>query len=309
MRNGFPGKILIFCLAVLLFGLVLVPSTGALNRGSLNQGSVEGFDSVGDGTEYWALLVAVGVYANHPDENRPSMLREVDNLYNTLLSSQFWSQDHIRVIKGEDAKVLNILRGLVWLNTRVDGDDVSLVYITTHGFPLYLDDKPVDLPPRDENDGCDEALVTYWGFERPLAIIWDDELNLFLSLLKSPGVCLIVDSCFSGGFNDPPYWNNVLLNTLYHSTNYDVTSFPSEWIKDLSGKGRVVLMSCQEDEVSYGSDFSHYLAEGLGGAADVNVDGVVSAEEAFNYAKDRIGSWQHPTMYDGYSGELPLTRV
>jgi len=33
-----------------------------------------------DGSHYWALLVAVGVYAYTPDMDRPSMLRAVDDL-------------------------------------------------------------------------------------------------------------------------------------------------------------------------------------------------------------------------------------
>lgn len=312
MRNVFFRKTLVLCLTASFIGMGLISSTDVLSREELFSTKLE--RSKDGGVEYWALLVAVGVYARHPNENRPSMLREIDNLYNALVSSPFWSPSHIKVIKGEDATVPSILQGLLWLNSRVDGNDISLVYITTHGFPLRFDDYPVDLPPRDENDGCDEALVTYWGFEKPLAIIWDDELNLFLSLLSSPGVCLIVDSCFSGGFNDPPYWGKLLLNAEYPPLGgWRETFSPSSWMEgfaeDVGGKGRVVLMSCREDEVSYGSDFTRYIAEGLEGAADVNMDSIVSAEEAFVYAKDRVGGWQHPTIYDGYAGELPLTQV
>ena len=63
---------------------------------------------------------------------------------------------------------------------------------------------PLDLPPKDESDGMDEFLVMYNGFENPYCIIWDDWLNFFLSRIKCQGLCLIVDSCYSGGFNDKP---------------------------------------------------------------------------------------------------------
>jgi hypothetical protein len=54
------------------------------------------------------------------------------------------------------------------------------------------------------------------------------------------------------------------------------------------------------------------LTEGLTGYANSNEDDLVSAEEAFYYAKERY-DWEeynvHATIYDDYSGELPLTEV
>ena len=224
----------------------------------------------------WALLIAVGLYAGHPEQNRPSMLEALNNIKDALLSSPCWQEDHVRVIKGGNATVKNILRGFLWLMSVSRKNDFSLVYIATHGFPI-----PVDIPPFDESDGKDEALASYFGFVNPLAILWDDEINFFLSLLESKGVCLIVDSCYSGGFNDAPFFGKM---------------------------NRVVLMSCKEDEVSYGSVFSNYIAEGLSGKADCNHDKVITAEELFNYARERMEHWlHHPTMCDYYPGDLPVT--
>jgi len=173
------------------------------------------FEHIGDrDTEYWALLVAVGVYADDPQQNRPLMLEEVDDLYDVLLDSPWWSEDHIKVIKGEDATVSNIIKGFRWLDRMEDSDDISVVFITTHGSPLDF-----DIPPFDEDDGTDEILVSYWGFAYPGLFIYDDEINFLLNRLESQGVCLIVDSCFAGGFNDPPDWN-ITQRGLFPSKNY-----------------------------------------------------------------------------------------
>jgi hypothetical protein len=64
--------------------------------------------------------------------------------------------------------------------------------------------------------------------------------------------------------------------------------------------------SC-EDELSYSGGFAPYLIDGLRGYADSNRDGIVTAEEAFAYAQPRSNQEQHPTIYDGYPGEFPLT--
>ena len=89
------------------------------------------------------------------------------------------------------------------------------MYITTHGFPLRF-----DIPPFDEKDRHDEALISYRGFQNPFAIIWDDLLNLFLSLLNSKGVCVIIDSCYAGGFNDPPYFKNRMKNNRMNANEW-----------------------------------------------------------------------------------------
>ena len=254
-------------------------------------------------TEYWALLFAVGVYKNNPDKDRPSMLTAVDNLYDTLLSHDEWSPMHIHKVKGVEATGYRLIHEFIWLYQNTDRNDLILIYLTTHGSPIYdTNGNPLDLPPIDEADGADETLIMYDGFENPYAIIWDDLLNFLLSLLRCRGVCVIVDSCFSGGFNDPPYRLN---------KEYSEYSFTHDMIKELGGGNRVVLMSTQEDTVSYGSIFSNYLINGFNGAADENGnrDGINSAEESFYYAREKVDSlgWQHPTILDLYPGEFPVT--
>ncbi len=188
-----------------------------------------------------------------------------------------------------------------------DSDDMCLIYLTTHGSPLRNSQGlPVDLPPKDENDGADEILVMYHGFDRWYSFIWDDLLNFLISLLNSKGVCLIVDSCFSGGFNDYPTFGRT--NTL---STYTASDFVTGMAEELATQNRVVLMSSEEHTVSYGSDFSNFLIQGFWGWADLfgNQNGETSAEEAFYYAQfwvDLLGN-QHPTILDLYSGEFLVT--
>jgi hypothetical protein len=257
-------------------------------------------------SRYWALLFAVGVYENAPDADRPEMLQACDDLYNVLIDSpQFWQQSNIHTVKGSQAILQNLIKELLWLRKNAKSEDYVLVYITTHGNQLRdAHGLPWDLPPKDEADGSDELLVMYNGFNKWYGIIWDDMLNFFLSIIKCKGLCLIVDSCYSGGFNDSPY-------TAIEQDKYTAESFVTGFVEDLAGPGRVVLMSCQENEVSYGSDFSNLLINGFQGSADFwgNNDGINSAEESFVWAEFWLdwGGYQHPTILDNYPGEFPVT--
>ena len=298
--------------------LVIVSSVSGVNTNGIinSEGStlVQNFENkpINSGKEYWALLFAVGVYKNHPEQNRESMLVEVEDFYETLLEAPEWQEDHIHKIKGANATGIRLIKELLWLIQSEDIDDTCLIYIATHGAPLRgLSGAALDLPPWDEADGADEMLVMYEGFDKWYGFIWDDLLNFFISRLQSEGVCLVVDSCYAGGFNDYPMFSK---NT---QIDYSAELFTQGMMEDLSSQGRVVLMGCQEYETSYGSHFSDYLISGLSGLADLvgNVDGITSAEEAFNFAKfwvEFLHSF-HPAILDLYpasnpaGGELGLT--
>ena len=155
------------------------------------------------GTEYWALIFAVGEYLNNPRQDRPSMLVAAENLKNVLLDQPHWKEDHIHKVTSEECYLSRLISELKWLVENVDSDDQVLVYLTTHGNNLRNRlGMPVDIPPKDEADGMDEMLVMYDGFQNPYGFIWDDLLNYYLYKLKANNLCLIVDSCYSGGFND-----------------------------------------------------------------------------------------------------------
>jgi len=298
-------KFLAFGIVILFIGMSVFPQTIVIgvNYDSIidNKTKVVSYQtsSVNEETEYWALLIAVGLYAGHPLEDRPHMLWDVKDLHEKLLVSDHWKEKNIKVIKGRNATLFNILRGFRWLNKREDKNDFSLVYLATHGGQLSR-----DRLPWDEKDGRDEILMTYLGFMFPWVNIRDDFLNLLLSLLNSKGVCVIVDSCYAGGFNDPPYFKNRMKDNRMNADKW-----MHEFAEELSESGRVVLMASREDEVSYGG-FTSYLIKGLTGYADANEDDLVSAEEAFDYAKERYDDPKvHATIYDDYLGELQLTEA
>lgn len=87
-----------------------------------------------DDTDYWAVLIGVGIYAGYPDEDRPYMLTAVDKMHDLLIQSGNWKEEHIKVLKGEECTAINIVKALKWLDEKDDENDISLVYITTHGF-------------------------------------------------------------------------------------------------------------------------------------------------------------------------------
>jgi hypothetical protein len=270
--------------------------------------------STNDGTEYWALLVGVNEFKNHPYMTNLSLFNgpPPTDLYNLLLTSDHWQPDHIRLLTGKNASIFNVLKGFLWMHRMADEDDICLFYIATHGTPFY------DLFPRDENGGYDTALYMYDTyrtrignyficFPPKLHYLFDDTINTWLSNLHCKGVCVIIEACFAGGINDPP------------RTTKQTAIKRSEWIntftQKLSGPGRVILMACKDDELSNGNFFSYYLMEGLQGFGDANKDGMCSAEEAFNYSEPKTKEIllkefnfpMHPQIYDSYPGELILT--
>jgi len=287
---------------LLIFCIILFPIL-KIDMANSDQISKDIFENNIESTDYWAILFAVGIYKNNTDQNRLSMFKAADDLYETLLKYDNWNEDNIHLIKGEEATGQNLIKELLWLIKNEDRNDYSLIYLTTHGSPLKdQNGNFIDIPPKDESDGSDEILIMYEGFENWYSFIWDDLLNFFLGMLQSKGVCLIVDSCYSGGFNDE-YNQNFIGDNLY--------SFNSEFGKELASNDRVILMSSEENNVSYGSYFSFHLIDGFNGNADIqgNNNGINSAEESFYYAQNIVDSWgwQHPTILDNFPGEFPIT--
>ena len=250
--------------------------------------------------EHWALLISGGVYANH-FYNVPFWQEDAEELYSVLVQSDWWEDDHIKCITGKNATLTNIIKGLRWLDENEGEEDISIIYIATHGGPLSF-----DMPPFDEEDGHDECLMTYWSSVYGSTYLWDDELNFFLSMLESKGVCLILDSCFSGGFNDPPYKIDTVNTPAAKGNHSDISSaWAAGIIGDVGDRGRVVLMACREREESIVGLFTPRVIDGFKGFADENKDGIVTAEEMYSYTSVRV-MYQHPTIYDGYPGDLPL---
>ncbi|MCX6663961.1 MAG: caspase family protein, partial [Euryarchaeota archaeon] len=262
-------------IVVILVGTIFLPIQSKPLQASILQNP----SKITKDTQYWALVVGIGEYAENPEQNRPGMILEANDFRDLLLQTSWWSADHIKLLTAEDTTRSNILAGFRWLNTMASSDDVVLVYLSTHG--NYL---PLDIPPQDEADNADEMLVTYWGFAYNTSFITDDQINIMLNQLKSNNVCLIVDSCYAGGFND--HW---------------------KLLKSAPEQHRIILMGSREDEEAMSGGFAPYLIDGLRGYADSNGDGIVTAEEAFVYAELRRFSFQTPTIYDGYPGELALT--
>ncbi len=312
MNDNIVRKGLIFGIILLFVGIIIVTSI----NGELKDNRMEPLINViskNKSIEYWALLVGPWVYGEDYIFQNSSRF-SAEKMYDALVSSENWHADHIKMITCENGTKNNIIRGLRWLDAMEDEDDVSVIYFATHGEQLSLFGIPLDFPPFDEADHCDEVLVTYWSFEYPfLTYLRDDELKFFVNQLESQGICIIIDSCYAGGFNDAPRNNSFRRNILPMRNKercFSSADFIKGFSEEIKGDNRVIIMATEEDEVGWatneGHDFTNVLIKAFGeDFGDFNNNGFISAEEVFNYTQPRLTD-QHPTIYDGYNGELDI---
>ena len=242
----------------------------------------------------YALIVGVGKYQNLRDsENLLFSERDAESLYSILISPEGgnFRAENIHRLIGPRATLANIKRELEeWLPSVAKEGDRVLVYFAGHGFVVdgraYL--APYDLK-RDNIAGTAYPMQTLG--------------SVFGGKVQGKWKVLLTDACHSGAIGSE---SSAALN---------------RGLMDVD-KSIFVLSASRDREQSFESAdwggghgiFTYYVERGLGGAADEDGDGIVTADELAEYVrtnvrKDSEGR-QNPTSEAGsFDPKMPLAYV
>jgi hypothetical protein len=225
-----------------------------------------------DGGNKYAIIIGISDYdgtsndLNYCDD-------DAQDFYNALTTVYSWEPANIiHLTTNAETKKSGILSAIDNLDEKeVAGDEVVFFY-SGHGSISNYD---ID----SDGERKDECILPS-DFSTNGAI-WDGNLKLLFSSFESTRITFIFDSCYSGGMTD------------------------------LSAPGRLVLMACGENQLSLESSawqngqFSEYFVDQgmLNSKADLNTDGKITFEEAFDYAKANCQR-QTPTAKDNFTNDM-----
>lgn len=238
----------------------------------------------------YALVIGVGEYANLTKEQQLQFSeRDAEQMYSILISPEggnFKAQNVHRLI-GRQATLANISREIEqWLPSVSQDDDRVLIYFAGHGFvaggQAYL--APHDVSLKD---------VQRTGY--PMAKLGE----MFSRKIKGKWKVLFADACHSGAISPEAVQQ---VNTS---------------LMDLS-KSVFVLTASRDREVSFESPeigggrglFTYYVERAMGGAADENRDGIVTADELGDYVRNNVrrdsSGRQNPSEGGSFDKEMLL---
>jgi len=239
---------------------------------------VNRYDDAGIGNLRFAVADAAAIHA---------ALTQAENGFNPeqlALLTDDMPQDR-QPTRNNILKYLNNFIGLA------GAQDTVLVYFAGHG---TTEDSRLYLMPSDGSASL--AAKTGVAFE---------DVRGMLEISPAKRKVLLLDACHSAQGRSVRRMDRSVADQL---------QFDSE--------GMVVLASCGPDEVSHEMEetghgaFTHFLLEGLSGAADTNGDTLIGAKELSVFAWDRTRLWasnkgltQNPWDLSRVSGDIVLTSV
>jgi hypothetical protein len=221
---------------------------------------------------------------------------DAQEIYDSYCS--VWGTDNGTLLLNKNATKTDIYYAIRQLNESTSAEDTVLIYFSGHGIAPNAEGS---LPGRLYAQRSGAGYLSPYGtrishLNYEISAI---ELATWLKDLKSNHVVIILDTCYAGSFN-----------------------------RELSQKGRIILMSSGADEPSLECSeighgiFTNFVLQAAANFddADRNQDCILSAEEIYSYAEpltvdgictcneepleDNIK--QHPVLSDGYPGELGL---
>ena len=225
----------------------------------------------------WAVIVGISDYAGIVNDIEYADDDALDML--TVLTTVYGYDRKNILLLISDFKVNNatgerIVEAIDWLRENEDKGDEVLFFYSGHGARGKADD--------GDGEAIDEAIVPYECTSASL--IWDGELRSMFSDFETTRIVFVFDSCYSGGMND------------------------------LKEDGRVLVMACSENGLSYEGDawqngqFTWYFTDQgmLGRLADTfPADGKITVEESFDYANANCVN-QKPAITDSFAKDMLL---
>jgi Caspase domain len=250
----------------------------------------------------WAIVIGVSEY-QYNSLNLEYAERDAEEFYQLLISpiGGSFPPENIVKLTNQDATTQKVTRALRSFLQKPGRDDLVIFYCACHGAPDFNRPENIYLITYD-TDPSDIA-----GTALPMR-----EINLSLrDNLLSKKVVLLADTCHSAAIGEGLGSRNI------SNDNILVNRYLQE-VSTTRG-GIALLTSAEANEVSFEDAkwggghgvFTHYLLQGMKGAADLNQDGIVTVGELFEYVRSNVQAAtegrQHPSIGTSpYDRDLPL---
>ncbi|MGE0740107.1 MAG: pre-peptidase C-terminal domain-containing protein [Hyphomonadaceae bacterium] len=207
-----------------------------------------GAPAAGGRAQVHGIFVGISDYSGYAN-SLPYTAEDAVNLAQTLRQQGVLSSDSV-VLTDNQATRANVRNAFMRIAANAGPDDLFIFFFSGHG------SQTDDQTGSQEADRREESIVLRDGE------VGDDEMAQWFAAVRARVAIIALDSCFSGGFAR------------------DVVNRP----------GVMGLFSSEEDLTSQvaskfqaGGYLSHFLRTGLGGEADSNRNGVITAGELSTY--------------------------
>ncbi|MEG3931798.1 MULTISPECIES: caspase family protein [unclassified Microcoleus] len=253
----------------------------------------------------WAIIVGISRY-RYQGWNLRYADRDAEELYNLLLtpSGGNFKKEFICKLINEEATTANITRALRAFLKKPAREDLVVIYFACHGTPDF--DRPGNIYLLTH----DTAPGDIAGTALPMREI---DLSLRENLLAEK-VIVLADTCHSAA----------IAGGIGRRSAVDDSTFVNRYLQEVSkARGGIALLtSAEANEVSFEDArwggghgvFTHYLLEGMRGAADGDKNGIVTVGELFEYVRDNVkratDHRQHPLIgANVYDRSMPVSMV
>jgi hypothetical protein len=207
------------------------------------------------------------------------------------------SDDRVMVMVNEEATAIKTIRFIEQNAAKLlTEDDTFVFYFSGHG-------APTPDPSATDGDGLKKYLLLSNSEPQalPLTAISLNDLAELLNRLPCKRVIVLIDSCFAGMAGK---------DQLARVKGIQISERTYKNIAAVSGKGRVILAACGENQVSQETDllgagvFTHYLLKGLNAGADRDQNGKVDILELYQYARAQVEQFTRGAQTPVFRGEI-----
>lgn len=260
----------------------------------------------------WAVVIGVG---SHQSPDIPPLrftVADADAFYRVLVDRAGFKKENVLLLTDKTERKPT-LRNIKWalgtfLARSARKDDLVVIFFAGHGAP--------EVDPRGaEADGLSKYLVPIDADPGDLysTAVPMEEFQIIFDRIEADRVVVFLDACYSGAAG----------GRTFASKRTRATRVDDLFLERLvRAKGRAIITGARGSEVSLelpelgAGIFTHYLVQGLNGAADLDRDGIVSLQELYSYVEQEVsrksrtvGGNQHPVMKGEMEGLLPLVKV
>ena len=251
--------------------------------------------------DMWAVIIGIDKYPNV--RQLKYAVNDARIFYDHLVKYNQIPAENVILLLDQDATLTKIRSALgTGLKNKAGKDDMVLIYFAGHGATERDTQSP-------DGDGLEKYLLPVDADLKDLysTALPMGELSRIFNRIRSERLIYIADACYSGASGG---------RTIGVSGTR--ASISDAFMDRISGgKGRVIITASGANEVSTENDelehgvFTYFLIEGLKGPADMDKDGIVTVDEAYDYVSRHVpqatSQEQHPVKKGTVEGRLILS--